>query len=379
MISSVYTAGDLNVIRARITALIDMRAGSETIAEDSPVSGLQKATPRDIHVGQFDDRTGRELNATLKELKKTHRGYDDASDSPNKMDKWLVEMERLTQRKEELEVKWGDATTKSCVDDWLRIDKPPEFDSLLRMKDGKPDLELKKDTKTNGKSWQENYMLVTSRKITQKSIDSGRKRYNAARDAALNAISSLDIVIPGLRVMWKNDTAFGTYDDKCNTIDIGLGEITAYTKSVQAAHNLAVQIIKHEFAHAIWQRMDIETRMEWMEAVRSAGPISDYDRKHREDAKYGCHFRGTYRFGKVTDVHSDKKHGWLIAAAESHCIVLETIGADEDEYYNPHMNVDLGDDPGQIAKYRKNRRRLLGSYKRIFGHLGVAENFARIS
>ena len=322
-----------------------------------------------------------ELNAVLKELKRVTGRYGDARGSPKKMNKWRDEMERLTQRKEELECRWGDATTRSSTKDWLKIDEVPEFDSLLRMRDGKPDLEIIKGGKKGKRGWQEAYAYKTFpyRKLTSRTIDDGRKRYNAARNAAQNAIRALDIVIPGLRVTWKNDTALGTYDDENNTIDIGLGEIAAATKSQKGAHNLAVQTIKHEFARAIWRRMDMETRREWMGVVRSIGPMSDDDRNRRDGAKDGIHFLGTCRFGKEADVRSDKELGWLFAAAESHSIVLEAVGADEEDYYNPNKNFDLDNNPGQIAKYRRNRNRLLKAYKRMFGHLGVAENFAKIS
>lgn len=294
------------------------------------------------------------------------------------MDKWLADMERLTQSKEELEVKWGDATTKSSVDDWLRMDKPPEFDSLLRMKDGKPDLEV--GGRPGRRNWQEDYAFVISpyRKITQEVIDNGRERYNAARNAALRTIRSLDIVIPGLHLTWKNNT-FGMYDDRRNIIDIGLGKIAVHTQSVQEAHNFAGRLIKHEFGHAIWQRMDMNVRREWMEAVRRAGPMSDYDRKWRDDAKREGIVVGKYMFGKTAVVRSSGELGWFDAANESHSITLEAIGADEDVYYNPQKNFDLDDDSKQIAKYRKNRMVLTRVYRRIFGHLGVAENFARIT
>lgn len=302
---------------------------------------------------------GQALNKALEEREATMEAHKSVKDDKGR-EKWWDDMNRINARVKELEKAWAPPSGGGKAGVAMTVGKLPTWKEAHQAHVdyyAEKKREYGWDYRPHAKGTQE--------------------RYGPVVEGLMEALEGVDITIPGLRVNFDVDSGvMGNWEEKTNTITLDPLEIAEVARSPEGARALAIACVKHEFGHAVWQRLPREDRDEWVAAVRAAGPMSQYDEGHRESAREKATTRGwTY---EGDEEYTDSEFNWHLAAEESHNIALEAIGADEDLYYSPRYNSDMeGVEPEKIAKWKRNRRRLTKKYVKLFGHLGIAENFAR--
>ena len=138
--------------------------------------------------------------------------------------------------------------------------------------------------------------------------------------------------------------------------------------------------LRHELAHAMWDRYPEEKRTEFLLEVKDIGPISNYHKSYIDDVEEMFQYKpaeGVKRSSKeYRDWQKEYDSRLNILANETHSILMEPLGGSDDWYWsdlNPEWQKEGSDEVRKVAK--GNRKLAMEAYERIFGEYGLARSF----